>query len=175
LAAFEYVGGASCIIDRTGASYDLALDPNRHLILGPAHGPAEFHWLRQTLVDAREAHPGAHRLRRFYPQTPNELLFDLFETLAPEHGTEPAAGQWSLDIDGNITRRPNLQDVDRRLSGQSGLENVRARDPFGHLYRPVRYRKHWYLPTSAGVILFVEVPPRGGRLSPEGNEGGPAR
>ena len=175
MAAFEYVGEASCIIDRAGNSYDLALDPNRHLILGRAHGPAEFHWLRQALVDARQAHPREHRPRRFYPKTPEELLSDLFETLALEHGTEPAAGHWSVDIDGIITPRPALQDVDRRLSGQKQLETVRVRDPFGHLYRPVRYRKHWYLPASAGVILYVEVPPRGGRLPLEGHEGGPAR
>ncbi|WP_284977324.1 hypothetical protein [Arthrobacter sp. efr-133-TYG-104] len=72
LAAFEYVGEASCIIDRHGDSYDLALDPNRHLILGRAHVPAEFHWLRQALMDAREYHLDKHRLRRFYPDTPDE-------------------------------------------------------------------------------------------------------
>ena len=123
IAAFEYVGEASCIIDRGGNSYDLALDPNRHLILGPEHGPAEFHWLRQALMDAREVHMEEHRLRRFYPDTPDQLLRDLFETLALEHGTEPATGPWTLDIDGITTRRHTLQDVDRRLSGQDQLEN----------------------------------------------------
>ena len=163
IAAFEYVGEASCIIDRAGNSYDLALDPNRHLILGPAHGPAEFHWLRHALADAQKVHTEEHRLRRFYPDTPDELLSDLFETLTLEHGTEPATGLWSLDIDGNTIRRHTLQDVDRRLLRQEQLENVRVRDPFGHVYRPVRHRKHWYLPASAGVILYIEVPPhRGG-------------
>lgn len=176
IAAFEYVGEASCIIDRGGNSYDLALDPNRHLILGPAHGPAEFHWLRQALLDAHEVHLEEHRLRRFYPDTPDTLLSDLFETLALEHGTEPAAGPWTLDIDGLTTPGHTLQDVDGRLSGQHQLETVRVRDPFGHIYRPVRHRKHWYLPSAAGVILYVEVPPRGGRLrAPDDREGGQTR
>lgn len=160
IAAFEYVGEAACILDRAGNSYDLALDPNRHVILGPAHGPAEFHWLRQALVDAREVHSEDHRLRRFYPETPDKLLSDLFETLALEHGT--ATGPWTLDIDGLTTGGHTLQDVDRRLSGQGQLGNVHVRDPFGHVYRPVRHRKHWYLPAAAGVILYIEVPPHGG-------------
>ncbi|WP_024366642.1 hypothetical protein [Arthrobacter sp. TB 26] len=171
IAAFEYVREAACILDRAGTSYDLALDPNRHLILGPAHGPAEFHWLRQAMVDAREVHTEDHRLRRFYPETPDKLLSDLFETLSLEHGT--ATGLWSLDIDGIITSRHTLQDVDRRLSGQDQLGNVHVRDPFGHVYRPVRHRKHWYLPASAGVILYLEVPPHRGRSSGiDGREGG---
>ncbi len=48
LAAFEYVGEAACIIDRSGSAFRLALDSNRHLILGPALGPVEFHWLRHA-------------------------------------------------------------------------------------------------------------------------------
>lgn len=114
-----------------------------------------------------------HRLRRFYPETPDTLLSDLFETLALEHGTEPATEPWTLDIDGITTRQHTLQDVDRHLSRQDLLENVRVRDPFGHIYRPVRHRKHRYLPSAAGVILYVEVPPRGGRLrATDGREGG---
>ncbi len=176
IAAFEYVGEASCIIDRAGNSYDLALDPNRHLILGPEHGPAEFHWLRQALMDAREVHMEGHRLRRFYPETRDNLLSDLFETLALERGAEPADGLWTLDIDGLTTRRHNLQEVDGRISGQHQLENVRMQDPFGHIYRPVRHRKHWYLPAAAGVILYIEIPPHSGTLrAPDGHERGPTR
>ena len=37
--AFEYVGEAACIIDRAGTQYRLALDTNRHILLGPALGP----------------------------------------------------------------------------------------------------------------------------------------
>ena len=37
----------------TSSAYRLALDPNRHLILGPSHGPVEFHWLRHAWMDAR--------------------------------------------------------------------------------------------------------------------------
>ncbi|MDN4645096.1 hypothetical protein [Arthrobacter sp. PsM3] len=171
IAAFEYVGEAACILDRAGNSYDLSLDPNRHLILGPAHGPAEFHWLRQALVDAREVHPEDHRLRRFYPETPDQLLSDLFETLALEHGSD--TGLWILDIDGVTTRGQTLQDVDRCLSGQDQLANVRVLDPFGHVYRPNRHRKHWYLPASAGVILYIEVPPQRGGSGVLGHESAP--
>ena len=95
-------------------------------------------------------------------------MSDLFETLALEHGT--ATGLWDLDIDGITTRGHTLQDLDRRLSGQARLENVHATDPFGHVYRPVRHRKHWYLPASAGVILYIEVLSHSGR---SGASGGP--
>lgn len=67
MAAFEYVGEAACILDRSGKAYRLGLDTNRHLMLGPARGAVEFHWLRQAWLDAQNAHPEVHRLRRFFP------------------------------------------------------------------------------------------------------------
>ncbi len=109
------------------------------------------------------------------PETPDNLLSDLFETLALEHGAEPVDGLWTLDIDGPTTRRHALQEVDRSLSGQDQLENVRVRDTFGHVYRPVRHRKHWYLPAAAGFILYVEIPPQGGTLRPRTAMSGPTR
>lgn len=112
-------------------------------------------------MDAREVHTEDHRLRRFYPETPEQLLSDLFETLAREHGTD--TGLWSRDLDGVTTRGHTLQDVDHCLAGKNQLTNVHVRDPFGHVYRTVRHRKHWYLPVAAGVITYIEVPPRRGR------------
>src|SRR6476620_4829915 len=133
LTAFEYVAEAPCIIDRSGTAYRLALDSNRHLILGPSLGPVEFHWLRHAWLDAQNAHPEAHRLRRFYPVTRDEVVSGLFETLALERGTEPAAGAWSLDIDGLASRASNIQEIDRRLAHQDRLQQARVKDPFGHI------------------------------------------
>ena len=158
MAAFEYVGEASCIIDRAGNSYDLALDPNRHLVLGPTYGPVEFHWLRHAWLDAQNAHPEGHRLRRFYPLTREEVVSDLFETLALERGTEPVEGAWSLEIDGVASHPSGMADIDRRLGHHELLEHAHVTDPFGHLYRPARHRRHWYLPATAGFILYIEIP-----------------
>lgn len=158
LTAFEYVGEAACIIDRSGSSYRLALDANRHLILGPALGPVEFHWLRHAWRNAQNAHPDEHRLRRFYPLTRDEVVAGLFETLAMEHGTEPAEGAWSLNIDGIASRSSSLEEVDRRLARQKPLEHIHVKDPFGHVYRPARNHRHWHLAAAAGSILYVEVP-----------------
>ncbi|SDL39026.1 hypothetical protein [Arthrobacter sp. ok362] len=158
LTAFEYAGEAACIIDRSGSAYRLALDSNRHLILGPALGPVEFHWLRHAWLDAQNAHPEAHRLRRFYPVTRDEVVSGLFETLALERGTEPAAGAWSLDIDGLASRASNIQEIDRRLARQDRLQQARVKDPFGHIYRPARHPKHRYLPAAGGSILYIEIP-----------------
>jgi hypothetical protein len=158
IAAFEYVGEAACIIDRSGTSYDLALDPNRHLILGPEHGPVEIHWLRQALTDAGEIHPEEHRLRRRYPATPNALVAALFETRELEQGYNPAPGPWTFDIGGITIRRTTLQDVDHRLAAEDQLDNIRVKDPLGHTYRPVRHRRHWYLPAGTGYIVYEEVP-----------------
>jgi hypothetical protein len=164
MAAFEYVEEAACIIDRSGGAYRLALDPDRHLILGPSRGPVEFHWLRQAWQAAQRVHMDEHRLRRFYPITGDEVVSGLFETLALERGTEPAEGRWALDIDGIALSRYNLEEVDRRLADQARLEHTHVQDPFGHTYRPIRHRKHWYLPAAAGVILYVETPARAGAL-----------
>jgi hypothetical protein len=158
LTAFEYVGEAACIIDRSGSAYRLALDPHRHLILGPSHGPVEFHWLRHAWMDAQNAHPQGHRLRRFYPDTRDEVVSDLFETLALERGTAPAEGAWSLDIDGLASHPSGMADIDRRLGHRNLLAHAHVTDPFGHLYRPARHRRHWYLPAAAGFILYIEVP-----------------
>jgi hypothetical protein len=158
MAVFEYVAEAACIIDRNGSAYRLALDPNRHLILGPSLGPVEFHWLRQTWLDAQNAHPESHRLRRFFPLTDEEVVSDLFETLTLEHGPEPAKGSWSLDVNGTASRPTDLADLDHRLLHQERLEHVHVRDPFGHVYRPLRHRRHWYLPARAGFNLYIEIP-----------------
>jgi hypothetical protein len=158
IAAFEYVGEAACIIDRSGCAYRLALDPQRHLMLGPSLGPAEFHWLRQAWLDAQNAHPESHRLRRFFPITKEEVVSDVFEILNLEHRAEGAGGTWALEVNGIESHPANLEDVDHRLAHQDRLEHVRVRDPFGHIYRPLRHRRHWYLPTAAGFNLYVEIP-----------------
>jgi hypothetical protein len=155
LPAFEYVGEAACIIDRSGDERRLALAPDRRLVLGPATGPVEFHWLRQAWLAAQDVHPDALRLRRFYPETLTDLLQDLFETLALEAG--PAVGYWTVVIEGVASHTPDLQEIDRRLSHGDELDDVHVQDPFGHTYRPVRRRRHWYLPASAGFICYVEV------------------
>jgi hypothetical protein len=173
LAAFEYVGEARSIVDRGGTDYGLALDPNRHLVLGPALGPAEFHWLRQAWQAAQRVHVGEHRLRRFYAGSRDELLRDLFEILVLEHGSDPATGSWAVEIEGVRTRRYNLQEVDRVLSRMGRLARVHVQDPFGRTYRPVRHRKHWYLPVAAGFILYIEIPAHGGVLrAPNSQVGG---
>jgi hypothetical protein len=159
MTAFEYVGEAACIIDRSGSAYRLALDPNRRLILGPSIGPVEFHWLRHAWMDAQNAHPEGHRLRRFYPITKDEVVSDLFETLALEHGPETAEGSWFLDINDVASHPSNLKDIDRLLTHQDLLkQRVRVKDPFGHTYRPLRRRRHWYLRASAGSNLYIEIP-----------------
>lgn len=158
LAAFEYVGEAVCIIDRNGSAYRLALDPGRHLILAPSLGPVEFHWLRQAWMDAQNAHPESHRLRRFFPISLEQVVSALFETLTLEHGPEAAAGSWSLEINGVASHPANLEDIDRLLAHQDLTKHVRVKDPFGHTYRPVRHRRHWYLPELAGFNLYVEIP-----------------
>lgn len=165
--AFEYVEEARGIIDRRGTDFRLTLGPHRRVVLGPALGPVEFHWLRQTWHAALKVHSEAHRLQRFFPGTREQLLRDLFECLAFERGTVVSAGEgtgdgaWNVDIDGDQTRVPDLQGVDRLLSAPVRLEGARVRDPFGHVYRPVRHRRHWYLPVVVGHILYVEVPPSG--------------
>jgi hypothetical protein len=164
LASFEYVGEAACIIDRSGRAYRLALGPDRHLVLGPSHGPVEFHWLRQAWQAARRVHMDQHRLRRFYPSTTDEAVAGLFETLALERGTAQVEELWALDIEGIASRPSNLAEVDGRLSRQAGLEYTHVRDPFGHTYRPVRHRKRWSLPAAPGVILYVETPARVGAV-----------
>ncbi|SDL44812.1 hypothetical protein SAMN04487916_10954 [Arthrobacter sp. ov407] len=158
LTAFEYVGEAACIIDRSGSSYRLVLDATRHSVLGPVLGPVEFHWLRHAWLNAQKAHPDEHRLRRFYPLTRHEVVAGLFETLALEHGTEPAKEAWSLDIDGIASQPSSLEEIDRLLARQRQLEHVHVKDPFGHIYRPARHRTHWYRPAAAGSILYVEIP-----------------
>ena len=132
LADFEYVGEATCIIDRSATAYRLELDGNRHLRLGPPLGVVEFHWLRQALADARQVHPEGHRLQRAETAGLAELVAGLFETLQLEHGTDADLGLWSLEIDGLSTRRNALADVDLLLAGNARLESVRVTDPFGH-------------------------------------------
>lgn len=166
-AAFEYVEEARSIIDRCGTDFRLALGPHRRVVLGPDLGPVEFHWLRQAWHASLTVHSKAHRLQRFFPGTREQLLLDLFECLALERATAVGAGEgtgdgaWNVEIDGGQTRVPDLQGVDRLLSGPVRLERARVRDPFGHVYRPVRHRRHWYLPVVVGHILYVEVPPSG--------------
>lgn len=158
VAAFEYVGEAACIIDRSGSAFRLALDPNRHLILASSIGPVEFHWLRQAWLNAQNAHPEGHRLRRFFPVTREEVVSGLFETLSLEHGPAPTEGSWSLDINGIASHPTNIEDIDRLLAHHDLTKHVRVRDPFGHTYRPLRHRRHWYLPETAGFNLYIEIP-----------------
>ncbi|MEQ4519695.1 hypothetical protein ABLI39_10075 [Pseudarthrobacter sp. B907] len=158
LAAFEYVGEAVCVVDRNGSAYRLALAPDRHLVLEPSLGPVEFHWLRQAWLDAQNAHPESHRLRRFFPITLEQVLSAVFETVTLEHGPEAAAGSWSLEMNGIASHPSSLEDIDRLLAHQDLTRHVRVQDPFGHVYRPVRHRKHWYLPEFAGFNLYVEIP-----------------
>jgi hypothetical protein len=155
LSAFEYVGEAACIIDRSGNERRLALDPDRSLVLGSITGPVEFHWLRQAWLAAQDVHPDTLRLRRFYPETRTDLLQDMFETLALEAG--PAGDPWTVVIEGVAWHTPDLQEIDRRLPRRDELDDVHVQDPFGHTYRPVRRRRHWYLPATAGFICYVEV------------------
>ncbi|SDP59418.1 hypothetical protein SAMN04487914_11917 [Arthrobacter sp. ok909] len=161
LADFEYVGEASCIIDRNATSYRLELDQNRHLKMGPPLGRVEFHWLRQALADAREVHPEKHRLQRADAAGLTELVAGLFETLQLERGTDAELGLWGLEIDGLSTRRNELADVDRLLAGNEQLDTVRVMDPFGHLYRPVWHPKHRHM-GHAGFLSYVEIPARRG-------------
>lgn len=163
LAAFEYVGEARSIIDRRGDDHLLVMDPNRRLVLGPALGPVEFHWLGEAWQAAQNMHAERHRIRRFHPGSPDHLLRDLFEILALEHAADPAAGSWILEVGGVTTPLRNLQEVDRRLSRQDRLEKARVRDPFGCSYRPVLRRRHWYMPATAGFIVYVETPHRAER------------
>jgi hypothetical protein len=158
LAAFEYVGEAACIIDRSGSAYRLALDPNRQLILAPSLGPVEFQWLRQAWLNAQNAHPENHRIRRLIPITREEMVLGLFETLSVEHGPAPAEGSWSLDINGVASHPTQLEDIDRLLAHQDLTKHVRVKDPFGHTYRPLRHGRHWYLPGTAGFNLYIEIP-----------------
>ncbi|MET3921620.1 hypothetical protein [Arthrobacter sp. UYEF20] len=158
VAAFEYVAEAACILDRSGKSYDLALDRNRHLILGKDHGPVEFHWLLRALTDAREIHPEEHRLRRRYPAMLNALVSGLFETLELSQGYSRAPGPWTFDIAGITVRRSSLWDVDQRLAAEAQLDGIRVKDPLGHTYRPVRHRRHRFLPDRTGYITYEEMP-----------------
>lgn len=160
MAAFEYVAEAACIVDRSGRAYRLALDPDRHLVLAPALGPVEFQWLRQAWLDAQNARPESHRLRRFFPLTEEGTVSALFETLTLEHGPEPAKGSWSLEINGTESHPANLEDIDRLLAHQDLTKRVRVTDPFGHTYRPLRHRRHWYLPKIAGFNFYIEIPAR---------------
>ena len=158
LAAFEYVGEARSIIDRRGNDYLLVMDPNRHLVLGPALGPVEFHWLGQAWQAAQNVHAERHRIRRFHPGSLDQLLRDLFEILVLEHAADPAAGSWTLEVGGATTHLRSLQEVDRRLSRQGRLEKARVRDPFGRSYRPVLHRRHVPVPAAAGLMVYVETP-----------------
>ncbi|WP_427005102.1 hypothetical protein [Pseudarthrobacter sp. H2] len=162
LTAFEYVEEARTVLDRDGTDYRLALDPNRHIVLGPALGPVEFHWLRQAWQVAQKMHIEEHRIRRFFADTGDQLLRDLFETLVLEHGAGSATDSWTVDIESTPTHLDNLEEVDRRLSGPVRLEQARVEDPFGRTYRPVRHRNHWYLPAAAGFIVYIEIPPHNG-------------
>ena len=119
----------------------------------------EFHWLRHAWLDAQNAHPEGHRLRRFYPVTRDEVVSDLFETLALERGTAPAEGAWSLDIDGLASHPSGIAGHRPPARGaRTVLAHAHVTDPFGHLYRPARHRRHWYLPAAAGFILYIEIP-----------------
>ncbi|MBT2553514.1 hypothetical protein [Arthrobacter sp. ISL-5] len=131
LAAFEYAGEARSIIDRKGNDYGLVMDPDRRLILGPALGPVEFHWLSQAWQAAQNVHVERHRLRRFHPGTRDQLLQDLFEVLVLEHAADTGPRSWSLDVGGVTTRLRNLQEIDCRSPVKSGWSAPACGTPSG--------------------------------------------
>ena len=102
LAAFEYVTEAACIIDRSGTAYRLALDSNRHLILGPPLGPVKFHWLRHAW---RTHKTPTRRGTGFAGSTPSAgtKWSRTCWKPSPWNADAPAEGAWALDIGGLAT------------------------------------------------------------------------
>jgi|GEM_PF-893990 len=156
IEAFEYIGEATCIIDRAGIQYRLVLGPNRRPMLGQGLGPIDHHWLQEAWPKALKTSGSTYRLRRFRTGNPKEMLSDLFETLSIAHG-EKAAEPWILIIDGSETPTKDLAQIDRLLTEQRQLRNVTVKDPFGHSYRPVRHPRHWFQPFTPAFIYYVEV------------------
>ncbi len=157
IAAFEYVNEATCIIDRGGMQYLLALDPRRKPVLGPAVHKVDFDWLDKAWTADHKSGAGQHKLLRFHPETHAGLLADLFETLELEEGGTPGGG-WELNDGGNVEQLASLADVDRRLGHGSSLNYVTVRDPYGHLYRPAMHHRDWSKPFTSGYVFYVEVP-----------------
>ncbi|HET7139508.1 MAG TPA: hypothetical protein VFI36_05035 [Arthrobacter sp.] len=78
LEDLEYGDEATCVLDRDGNDCRLKLDRDRHLRLGASLGPVEFSWLRQAWMNNRHGNLKAHRLQRFFPETREALLTELF-------------------------------------------------------------------------------------------------
>ena len=156
LAGFEYIDEAACIIDRTGTTFDLAMDADRHLRLGPSFGPVELHWLRKAWLDEQRRHPRDHPLHRFYPSAKDAVLAEVFEILELERG--PVSAPWTLIIDGKVSHPATLPDVGRQLAGNKHLAHIFVEDPFGHTYRPIRHRMHAMFPLERGYFYYVEIP-----------------
>lgn len=157
LAGFEYATEASCILDRRGTAYRLMLDPDRRLVLGRALGPVEYHWLKQAWLIAQTVHAHEHQIRRFPAESMEELIADLFEVLALDQGIAPAHQRWALLVHGSASHPSDLKEINRRLSHQRALDRTLVQDPFGHVYRAARHRRHRLLPAAPGDILYLEI------------------
>lgn len=182
LAAFEYAAEASCILDRRGTAYRLMLDPDRRLVLGRALGPVEYHWLKQAWLTAQSVHSHEHRIRRFPAESMDELIADLFEVVALDQGFAPAHQGWALLVDGSASHPSDLKEINRQLSHRRALDQTRVQDPFGHIYRAARHRRHRLLPAAPGDILYLEIhgsltpgPDRPHRATAAGREPPPGR
>lgn len=170
VGAFEYAGEETCILDRKGNYFRLALDPDRRLYIRPSFGTVEFHWLRQAWSNIQRLKLENYRLRRFQAPGRAGLLAGLFETLQLEAGTGPNPVAWTLSLDSGESHPASLRDIDRCLASRRELDHVLIQDPFGHLYRPVRHGAHRFLSSAAGFICYIEVPRLGGQ--PGGESGG---
>lgn len=175
ITAFEYVNEATCIVDRSGTQYRLALDSQRRPILGPAMHKVDIEWLGKAWAADHKSGAGEHKLRRFHPATPERLLRDLFETLELESGTSKT-GPWILECGGHREHLPSLSEVDRRLSSQPDPGSCLVRDPYGHVYRPHKQRRDWSRPFITGLMFYVEIErredPATGHLDKDGPEKG---
>lgn len=161
LEDLEYVDEAACVLDRDGNDCRLVLDRNRNLSLGPSFGPVEFSWLRRAWMNNQHRNLTAHRLQRFYPVSREALLSEMFETLSLERADQEDDGTaWVLDVGDTETHPNTLHDVDVLLAGADHLERATVRDPFGHLYRPVRHGTRRFLAPGSGWIYYVEISAR---------------
>ncbi|WP_155854281.1 hypothetical protein [Arthrobacter sp. MA-N2] len=154
----EYVDEAACVLDRAGNDCRLTLDADRKLCLGPSFGPVEFSWLRQAWMNNRHRNAQAHRLQRLLPVDREALVAELFETLFLEHAGTETGTPWAVDVVGEKSQPATLREVDSFLAELDHLEHATVRDPFGHLYRPVRHATHRFLAPAAGTIYYVEIP-----------------
>ena len=160
LKDLEYVNEASCILDRSGNDYRLAMDTDRQLHLGPSLGTVEFNWLRQAWTNNQQRNMQAHPLQRFHATTLEALLEGLFEMLYLEHAGRTTDAPWVLEVDGEVTHPATLHEVSSLLTRVDHLERVTVHDPFGHDYQPIRHAGHRFFFPAAGSVYYVEVPGR---------------